>query len=347
VADSATSTRLASVRLRRSSPDQPGLTRRRSGRGFRYTDAAGHRVDAETLARITALVIPPAWSDVWICAYPNGHLQAVGTDAAGRRQYRYHEAWNESRNRSKHVRVLELARALPTVRDEIDRDLNGRGHTRRRALALALRVLDVGVFRTGGEEYAATNGSHGVVTLLREHVRVRREAVLFDYIAKSGIERSVVVRDITLARAMNALRRARLVDSERLMAYRNGGSWHLIHPEDVNQRFKELAGETFTVKDLRTWHATVFAAIRFASAAPPTGRTALVRAERSVMAAVAEELGNTPAVARRSYVDPTLIEYFRSGRTIAPTLRRTRSDDLSDRTVRPTLERAVARLLRV
>lgn len=218
--------------------------------------------------------------------------------------------------------MLELARALPTVRDEIDRDLNGRGHTRRRALALALRVLDVGVFRTGGEEYAATNGSHGVVTLLREHVRVRREAVLFDYIAKGGIERSAVVRDITLARAMNALRRARLVDSERLMAYRNGGSWHLIHPEDVNQRFKELAGETFTVKDLRTWHATVFAAIRFASAAPPTGRTALVRAERSVMAAVAEELGNTPAVARRSYVDPTLIEYFRSGRTIALSVRR-------------------------
>jgi len=262
--DSASQPIPASVRLRRTSPDRAGLSRRRKGRGFTYAGADGRPVDPETRARIKALVIPPAWKDVWISPYPNGHLQAVGTDAAGRRQYLYHERWSELRNRTKHVRVLELAKALPQVREEIERDLRGARITRARALAVALRVLDVGIFRTGGEEYAVTNRSHGVVTLLREHVRVRGENVLFDYVAKGGIDRSVVVRDAVLAQAIASLRRARTADSERLMAYRRSGSWHLIHPEDVNQRFKELVGDGFTVKDLRTWHATVFAATGFA-----------------------------------------------------------------------------------
>jgi DNA topoisomerase-1 len=349
VADSAVTMKRGSVRLRRSSPDQPGFTRRRSGRGFTYTDADGRLVDAEARARITALVIPPAWRDVWISPYPNGHLQAVGTDAAGRRQYLYHERWSEARNASKHVRVLTLATSLPAVRDEIDRDLRGNRHTRERALAVALRILDVGVFRTGGEEYAIANGSHGVVTLLREHVRVRRDQVLFDYVAKGGIDRSVVVRDATLAQAVASLRRARTgADAKdvRLMAFRAGTSWQLIHPEDVNQRFKELAGDDFTVKDLRTWHATVFAAVEFAQLPTPTGKTAFAKAERAVMVAVAEELGNTPAVARRSYVDPTLVEHFRRGQTISAAIRRVGSTDLTDRDVRPVLERAVTRLLR-
>jgi DNA topoisomerase-1 len=345
VAESAVTTRSASVRLRRTSPEQAGFTRRRRGRGFTYTDADGHPVDAEHRARITALVIPPAWRDVWISPYPNGHLQAVGTDAAGRRQYLYHERWNETRNAMKHARVLALAKSLPAVREEIDAGLRSNRITRDRTLAIALRILDVGVFRTGGEEYAITNGSHGVVTLLREHVRVRRDEVLFDYIAKGGIQRAVAVRDATLAQAIGSLRRARKDDAERLMAFRARGAWQLIHPEDVNQRFKELAGDGFTVKDLRTWHATVFAAVQFAGLPTPTGKTAFARAERSVMVAVAEELGNTPAVARRSYVDPTLVEHFRRGATISSAIRRAGSTDLTDRTVRPVLERAVTRLL--
>lgn len=344
--EAAATTRRAAVRLRRTSPEQAGFTRRRRGRGFAYLDSDGRLVDAEHRARITALVIPPAWREVWISPYPNGHLQAVGTDAAGRRQYLYHERWNEARNAMKHARVLDLAKSLPTVREEIDSGLRGSRITRDRTLAIALRILDVGVFRTGGEEYAIANGSHGVVTLLREHVRVRRDEVQFDYIAKGGIERSVAVRDSTLAQAIGSLRRARRDDSERLMAFRARGSWQLIHPEDVNQRFKELAGDGFTVKDLRTWHATVFAAVEFARLPTPTGKTAFAKAERSVMVAVAEELGNTPAVARRSYVDPTLVEHFRRGQTIGAAIRRTGSTDLTDREVRPALERAVTRLLK-
>jgi DNA topoisomerase I len=298
-------------------------------------DAGGEPVPEETLDRIRGLVIPPAWRDVWICPYPNGHIQAVGVDDAGRKQYLYHEEWRRRRDQQKHDRVLALAERLPMVRKKIRDDLVSPGLTCERVLAGALRILDRGVFRTGGEEYAEENDSRGVTTLLREHVRLRGGELRFRFPAKGGIERVAVIKDEELARLIAALRRGR-ADDERLFAYRNGsGTRRELTAKDVNERFKELAGEEFTVKDMRTWTATVLAAAEFAALDPATSQRARKRAEAAVMRAVAEQLGNTPAVARRSYVDPRVADRFADGHTIEP--------ESADR---EAIERAVLELLR-
>jgi DNA topoisomerase IB len=302
-------------------------------------------VDGETRQRISSLAIPPAWQDVWISPYPNGHIQAVGTDAAGRRQYLYHEQWRLTRDELKHARVLTLARRLPKVREAIGIDLVRPQLDRDRVLATALRMLDYGLFRSGNESYTEDNGSHGVATLLREHVIARRDQVAFDFPAKSGVARSLTLIDAPLAEAVRALRRAR-TGTDRLLVYRCEGGWGEVHADTVNQRFKELAGADFTVKDLRTWRATVVAAMEFSRLDRPTTRAARTRAERTVMEAVAQELGNTPAVARSSYVDPRVVETFGRGQTIARALSRIGTDDLTDPAVRLAVERAVIRLLR-
>lgn len=298
-------------------------------------DADGNPVDAETVERVRSLVIPPAWREVWICPHANGHIQAVGLDDAGRKQYLYHAEWRRRRDAEKHDRVLELAERLPAVRKKIRDDLVSPGLTGERVLAGALRILDRGVFRTGGEEYAEENDSRGVTTLLREHVRLRGGELRFRFPAKSGIERVAVIRDAELARLIAALRRGR-ADHERLFAYRDGrGVRRELTARDVNERFKELAGAEFTVKDMRTWTATVLAAAEFAALDPATSKRARKRAEASVMKEVAEQLGNTAAVARRSYVDPRVVDRFADGHTIDPP-----SGD------RAAIERAVLRLLR-
>jgi DNA topoisomerase I len=333
------------MRLRRSDLRRPGLSRRRRGSGWSYVDADGHPVDAETRQRISALVIPPAWQEVWISPYPNGHIQAVGTDAAGRRQYLYHEQWRLTRDELKHARVLTLARRLPKVRQAIETDLMRPGLDRDRVLATALRMLDYGLFRSGNESYAEDNGSHGVATLLREHVVARRDQVAFDFPAKSGVARSLTLVDEPLADAVRALRRAR-TGTDRLLVYRCERGWGEIHADTVNERFKQLAGADFTVKDLRTWRATVVAAMEFSRLEPPSTKAARTRAERTVMEAVAQELGNTPAVARSSYVDPRVVETFGRGQTISRALSRIGTDDLTDPDVRLAVERAVIRLLK-
>lgn len=333
------------MRLRRSDVEGVGIRRRRRGRGFSYTHDSGEPVtDPETLDRIRRLVIPPAWRNVWISPYPNGHIQAIGIDDAGRRQYLYHEEWRRARDEEKHDRVLDLAEKLPEVRARIQDDLTVPGLGRDRVLAGALRILDRGVFRTGGEEYAEENDSRGVATLLRKHVCLRGDELLFEFPAKSGVERSAVIRDPELARLIAALRRGRS-DDERLFAYRNGtGERRELRAHDVNDRFKQLAGEEFTVKDMRTWTATVLAAAEFAGREPPRSERALRRSESGVMRAVAEQLGNTPAVARRSYVDPRVCAAFRQGRTIEPAVRG--MDPTADgNQTREAVERAVLRLL--
>ncbi|HET9140885.1 DNA topoisomerase IB [Actinophytocola sp.] len=323
------------MRLRRSDCGSRGVRRLRRGRGFTYLDHEGNPVDAETLERIRGLVIPPAWRDVWICPYPNGHIQAVGFDDAGRKQYLYHTEWRKRRDAEKHDRVLELAERLPVVRKKIRDDLVSPGLTQQRVLAGALWILDRGVFRTGGEEYAEENDSHGVTTLLRGHVRLRGGELRFRFPAKSGVERVAVIRDPELARLVAALRRGRS-DDERLFVYRDGrGARHELTARDVNERFKELAGDRFTVKDMRTWTATVLAAAEFAGQDPATSKRAHKRAEAAVMRAVAEQLGNTPAVARRSYVDPRVIDQYADGHTIDPPSGK-----------REDIEQAVLRLLR-
>jgi DNA topoisomerase IB len=328
-------------RLRRSDPHRAGFRRQRCGRGWRYFDTEGLPLrDREEVARIQGLVIPPAWQEVWICPFPNGHIQAVGTDAAGRRQYLYHDQWREQRDEAKHERVLRLARLLPDFRSTVDEELCGRGLTERRVLAGALRMLDRGVFRTGGDEYAEE--SRGVATLLRGDVTVRGGEIRFDYIAKGGVERRLRIRDDRLAPLVVALRRGRS-DEDRLLVYRNGKSVREVRAEDINRRLQEIVGPDYTAKDLRTWHATVLASVIIAGHDPPASQAALRRVEKAVLRDVAEQLGNTPAVARRSYVDPRVLAAFEDGATIDRTLLRVADTPIEQ--ARPAIERAVVTLL--
>ncbi len=332
------------MRLRRSDPARPGLTRRGHGRGFAHLDADGKRItDRETVDRIRSLAIPPAWKDVWICPYPNGHLQAMGTDDAGRRQYLYHDAWRESQDADKHDRVRRLARRLPAFRDAVDRDLCRKGLGRERVLAAALRMLDYGVFRTGNTEYAEEHGSRGAATLLRDDVHIRKGKVVFDFVAKGGVERVVELDDDPLVTAVSALKRARH-GKPLLLVYRDRSGYREIDATMINERFQELVGDEFTVKDLRTWTATVHAAVDLAQAEPPETKKAVHKAVKEMLAEVADHLGNTPAVARSSYVDPRVVTQYEQGRTIESTVRRV-GEDLGDEDTRGALERSVTRLL--
>jgi DNA topoisomerase-1 len=333
------------MRLRKSTVDGPGLGRVRRGRGFSYIDVDRDRVDdPAVLERIEALVIPPAWKNVWISPYPNGHIQAVGTDVAGRRQYVYHERWQAERSEEKYDRAVSLAKHLPEWRLHLLTDLRGRGVGRDRVLALAQHLIDQGYFRAGGEEYVEENGSYGLSTLLRDHVRLRQDCVDFDYPAKSGVRRTVSLEDPLVLRAVASLLRADTTNP-RLLAYRTSDGWSEVHADDLNVRFRELVGDEFSVKDLRTWHGTVLAAEAFAIAREPNSKTARRREEAAVMRAVSEQLGNTPAVARRSYVDPRVVSAYEQGVTIAPALRRAERQRTPEAR-RETIESATARMIR-
>lgn len=333
------------MRLRRSTVGGPGFRRIRRGRGFSYVNGQREPVDdPEILARIEALVIPPAWKNVWICPHPNGHIQAVGTDAAGRRQYLYHQQWQLERAEEKYDRVLRLAKRLPDWRAHVLADMRGQGLERDRVLAVAQHLIDHGYFRAGGEEYAQENGSFGLATLLRDHVRLRRDSVEFDYPAKSGVRRTVSLDDPLVIRAVRSLLRAE-TPIPRLLVYRTSEGWCEVRADDLNARFRELVGEEFSVKDLRTWHGTVLAAEGFATAREPTSKTARRREEAAVMRAVSEELGNTPAVARSSYVDPRVVMAYEQGITIRPALQRAqRQRNPVER--QHLIERATARVIK-
>ncbi|GFG51750.1 DNA topoisomerase [Mycolicibacterium agri] len=333
------------MRLRRSEVSGPGLRRVRRGRGFSYHDQDGKAItDDATLARITDLVIPPAWKNVWICPYPNGHIQALGTDAAGRRQYLYHQKWQEERSEEKFDRVLEMSKALPEMRAHIAADMRRRKLDRDRVLAVALQLLDLGYFRAGGEQYAEENESFGIATLLCEHVTVQKQAVEFDFPAKSGVRRTLLIEDADVVRSVRSLLR-RPERTERLLVCRNATGWVDLRADDLNARFKELVGDEYTVKDLRTWHGTVLAAASFVDADPPVNKTVIKRVVAAVMKEVAEELGNTAAFARGSYVDPRVVEGYQKGMTIAAAVRRAnRVKRVVER--QAVLESGTARLIR-
>ncbi len=341
------------MRLRRVEPMVGGYSRRRRGRGFSYHDEHGAPItDPATLQRIRALAVPPAWRAVWICALSGGHIQAVGTDDAGRRQYRYHDEWRRRRDADKYDRVRRLARRLPAVRAQISEQLDGRGLGCDRVLAAALRMLDIGVFRVGGAEYAPEpgedEGSFGLATVRRGHVRLRRGAIELHYPAKGGIERAITLRDPALHAVVRALLR-RQGGGEELLAYRTAQGWCDVRAEDINARLKELAGQEFSAKDLRTWNATLLAAVALAEAASrgvPTSQRGRARAINAALGEVAEHLGNTRAVARASYVDPRVLEHYVEGRTILATVRRAGTFDITDEQVRARLEQALLRLLR-
>jgi DNA topoisomerase IB len=289
----------------------------RRGRGFGYQDAAGERIgDADALQRIRALAIPPAWREVWICTDPLGHLQATGLDAAGRKQYLYHELWRVRRDREKFDRMIDFARALPRLRRWSVDALAGHDLSDGRVLACAVRMLDVGLFRVGGEEYAEQGGGLGLATLGKEHVRIDGDAVLFDYPGKSGVRRIHEVRDPDVLDVVRALKRRR-GGGPQLLAHRSGRRWVDVRSDDVNDAIKQHLGDEFSAKDFRTWNGTVLAAVVLA-VDRETGRTRTAR-QRAVNAAVrkvSEELGNTPAVARRSYIDPRVFDRYRAGSVI-------------------------------
>ncbi|MGZ4337365.1 MAG: DNA topoisomerase IB [Gaiellaceae bacterium] len=308
-------------RLRRADCSAPGLTRRRHGRGFGYVDEQGRSVrDPEVVERIRSLAIPPAWADVWICPDPNGHLQAVGRDQAGRRQYLYHPRWRTHRDRQKFDEMLAFAETLPSARRRVAGLLRRRGLTRERVLAFAFGLLDRGFFRIGGEEYAELNGSHGLATLERRHVRLEADgAIVFDYEGKTGRRQVQRVVDPALSRVAAELRRSRRRGTG-FLAFRNGRGWVDVRSDDINAFVKELTSPEFSAKDFRTWHATVLAAVSLAASAEPARKAGRDRAIAAAVRDVAESLGNTPAVCRASYIDPRLFDHFRAGSTIAPSL---------------------------
>ncbi|WP_235927872.1 DNA topoisomerase IB [Goekera deserti] len=333
------------MRLRRSNVHGPGWTRRRAGKGFAYFDESGTLVRDERVDRVKSLAIPPAWRDVWICPWPNGHIQATGTDAAGRRQYRYHEEWRTRRDAAKHERVLEISHQLPDVRDAVVAALRTRGLNRQRVLACAVRLLDLGAFRVGSEQYAEDNGTYGLATLRREHVSVRGERVFFHYTAKGGIEREVELLDRPTATVVRALLERPADQGGELLGYPLAdGSWHDVTSDEINAYLKEISGAEITAKDFRTWTATVMMAATLAEGERPSSVTARKRVLKEAYTRVAEQLGNTPAVCRKSYVDPRVVDRFEHGETVAEALREA-ADAPDDRTAQRVVEQAVCRLL--
>lgn len=308
------------MRLRKVSVESPGLSRRRAGRGYVFLDPQGRRVtDPEIIGRCKALVIPPAWREVWICPDPAGHIQAVGIDDAGRRQYLYHEVWRQRRERAKYRHVLEVAAQLPDAREQVLEHLAERRLTRERALAVAFRLLDRGAFRIGGETYAARHETYGLATLRKDHLRITSDGTLtFEYRAKSGLPRFLELRDDDLTAPLTTLRRRRGGGLE-LLAYQNGRGWVDLSTADINAYIKDLLGPDASAKDFRTWRGTVLAAVSLARAEDVTTARKRQTAVREAVKRVAQDLGNTPAVSRASYIDPQVIDAFERGQTIPPT----------------------------
>jgi DNA topoisomerase-1 len=304
-------------RLRRSNTSGPGFRRIRSGRGFRYTTADGDPVDAATRERIAALVIPPAWTDVWIAPYPNGHVQATGVDGAGRRQYLYHPAWREQKDGIKYERALDLAATLPAARRGVTIDLRRDDLSRERVLAGAFRMLDTGSLRVGSERYASEHGSFGLSTLLCAHATVvGDEVVELRFPAKSGQEWESDIRDADLAALVRRLKRRG--PTARLLAWKDDRGWHPLDAAEINEDVRRRTGGDFSAKDFRTLHGTAAAAVALARIGPRDSAAARKRAVADAIRAAADELSNTPAVARGSYVDPRVLDAYEGGVTIDP-----------------------------
>jgi DNA topoisomerase-1 len=333
-------------RTRRVDCSGPGLRRVRRGKGFSYHEEDGERVtDAEVIDRISGLAIPPAWTDVWICSDPRGHIQATGIDAAGRKQYRYHDDWRARRDRQKFDEMLEFARRLPRLRRRIDEGLAERGLVLERVSAAAVGLLDRGLFRIGSERYEDENESYGLTTLKVKHLHFENGAAVFEYPSKSGQTSSHEIADPALMPVLKALAKRGEPD-EDLLGYRDGREWRDLTPVHVNSWIKDVAGEEFSAKDFRTWNATVLAAMALAEHdGEETTKAARKRIGREVVESVAAHLNNTPAVCRASYIDPRVFDRFDSGQTVADSLRRfdrRAGDGFADR---EAIERAVVDLL--
>jgi DNA topoisomerase-1 len=297
--------------LRYVSDAQPGIYRQKRGPRFSYRDADGQSVDEPTLQRIRALAIPPAWTDVWICPNPRGHLQATGRDARGRKQYRYHPRWAAVRDRVKYDRMIALGEALPRIRERIEQDLRRSDMPREKILAALVRLLEETRIRVGNDEYARQNRSFGLTTLRNRHVSVEGSRVTFQFRGKSGKDHRVSLLDRRLARVVK--RCQEIPGHELFQCLDCDGTRHSIESDDVNAYIREASGGDFTAKDFRTWAGTVLAA-RFLRQVEPEASEREVKSQVTrAIEQVAEQLGNTPAVCRKSYVHPAVIEAFQAG----------------------------------
>jgi DNA topoisomerase I len=335
------------TRLRRADCSGPGIRRRRRGKGFEYLDFEGNRITERTvLERIRELAIPPAWDDVWICPWPMGHIQATGKDAAGRKQYRYHDAWRERRDREKFEQMEDFAEALPRLRRRVAKDLKHPGMPRERALALATRLLDRGFFRIGSEDYAEENDTYGIATMRKRHVTVEGDHVCFDYEAKGGKRRVQAFTDPQAADLISTLKNRRGGGTE-LLAYKDHGRWVDVKSDDINAYVKAATDRDFTAKAFRTWSATVIAAVALAYAGEEGARTktSRKRAKTEAIKQTAEFLGNTPAVCRASYIDPRVFDRFDGGLTIGGVLPELAEDGNDWPDVQRTVEEAVLDLI--
>lgn len=330
--------------LRYSSDSQAGISRRRAGNGFRYVAANGKPLrKRDDLARIRALVIPPAWKDVWICPSPNGHLQATGRDQRGRKQYRYHERWRKHRDEDKYAHMLQFATTLPRIRRRVAHDLALRGMPRNRILAALVRLLERSLIRIGNEEYAQDNDSFGLTTFQDRHAAIHGGKIQFEFRGKSGVAHSIEVADRRLAKIV---RRCRDLPGFELFQYVDEeGERHAIDSGDVNDYLREISGQDFTAKDFRTWSGSLLAANALARQATPPKKSSRRRAVAAAVKEVAATLGNTPAVCRKSYIHPAVIEAFEAGSLLAdlrPKSRSRRADS-----AKQGVRQAEARLMHV
>ena len=299
--------------LRYASDADPGIRRARHGKGFSYAGPDGQPVrDKQTLARIRALAVPPAWTDVWICRFANGHIQATGRDARGRKQHRYHARWRETRDESKFDRMIEFAAVLSVIRERTDADLARPGLPREKVLAAVVRLLELTLIRVGNDEYARLNRSFGLTTLRDRHARIKGTSIRFRFRGKSGQQHEVGLRDRRLA---TVVRRCQELPGQELFQYVDEeGTVRDVASDDVNDYLREISGGDFTAKDFRTWAGTVLAYRALRALEPADSAT---DARRKVVAAMRETagwLGNTPAVARKSYVHPAVVEAYMDGR---------------------------------
>ncbi|WP_437336666.1 DNA topoisomerase IB [Sorangium sp. So ce394] len=301
-----------SAGLRYVNDDEPGISRRKVGKGFKFLDPEGRLIkDEATLQRIRRLAIPPAWTGVWICQSERGHIQATGRDARGRKQYRYHPRWREVRDETKYDRMLAFGAALPAIRAAVERDLALPGLPREKVLATVVRLLDETSIRIGNDEYARDNNSYGLTTLHDEHVEIKGDLIRFHFRGKSGKEHELTVRDRRLARIV---KRCQDVPGHELFQYIDGdGQRQRIHSDDVNEYLRSLAGQEFTAKDFRTWTGTVLCASFFCEMEVATSARQMKKCVAQVIDMVSARLGNTRAVCQRCYVHPAVIRAYTEG----------------------------------
>ena len=304
--------------LRYMSDAQPGISRRRAGRGFSYKGPDGEKIsDPETLARIKSLAVPPAWREVWISPHPKGHLQATGKDARGRKQYRYHPRWREVRDRMKYQRMIIFGQALPRIRERIEQDLARPALPKEKVLATVVRLLESTLIRVGNEEYARANASYGLTTLRNRHVEVRGGRLRFEFKGKSGKMHSIGIHDRRVARVVKKCQE--LPERELFEYVEADGTRHPISSADVNAYLKEISGEEFTAKDFRTWAGTVLAATALQEMEAAETKTGARKNVVRAIEQVAERLGNTPAICRKCYVHPAVLDSYLAG-TLAEAL---------------------------